>query len=43
MTKVRVLIQLETHGSVAERIKHKDSDVLTYREKSSNPSLASQL
>ena len=37
MSKVRVLIQLKPHGSVSERIKHKASDVLTYREMSSNP------
>ena len=36
-TKSRALIYLELHRSVAERIKQIVSDMLTYREKSSNP------
>ena len=37
MIKTRALILLESHGSVAEQIKHEASDVLIYCEKSSNP------
>ena len=36
MTRTRALIKLEPHGSVAERIKHEASDVLTYHEKNLN-------
>ena len=36
-TNTRALIYLELYGSVAERIKHKASDMLTYCEKSLNP------
>ena len=35
-TNIRALIRLQLHGSVAERIGHEASDMLTYREKSSN-------
>ena len=36
-TNTRALIYLGLHGSVAERIKHEGSAMLTYRKKSSNP------
>ena len=36
MTKTRALIKLKPHGSVAKRIKHEASDLLTYREKNLN-------
>ena len=36
-TSTRALIYLGLHGSVAKRIKHEASGMLTYREKSSNP------
>ena len=36
-TNTRALIYLGLHGSVVERIKHEASDMLTYREKKSNP------
>ena len=36
-TNTGALIYLELHGSVAERIKHEASSMLTYREKSSKP------
>ena len=37
MTKTRALIYHGLYSSVAERIKHEASDMLTHREKSSNP------
>ena len=37
MTNTRVLIYLKTYGSVAKRIKHEPSNMLTYREKCLNP------
>ena len=37
MTNTRALVYLKTYGSVAERIKHEPSDMLTYREKCLNP------
>ena len=37
MTKARALIYFEPHSSEAERTKHEDFDMLTYREKSPNP------
>ena len=36
MTKTRALIKLKPHSSVAKRIKHEASDLLTYREKNLN-------
>ena len=36
-TNTKALMYLELHGSVAERIKHEASGMLTYTEKSSNP------
>ena len=36
-TSTRALIYLGLNGSVAKRIKHEASGMLTYREKSSNP------
>ena len=37
MTNTRALIYLKTYGSVAKRIKHEPSNMLTYREKCLNP------
>ena len=37
VTNTRALIYLKTYDSVAERIKHKPSDMLTYREMCLNP------
>ena len=36
-TNTRALIHFGLRGSVARRIKHEASGMLTYREKSSNP------
>ena len=37
MTNAWALIQTKPPGSVAERIKHEASNMLTYREKKPNP------
>ena len=37
MTKTTALLYHSLHGSVTERIKHEAFNMLTYREKSSNP------